>query len=676
MSSNNNRSVSLSSSARKDLKFKDQTIRSTSIKTEDQQFLNSSADSTTNNQEEDDVGEPVKDIDIVGAISTLKLDEDDDDNKEKQDVDSNTTNGFPIYGSLHPEPFIPNKTWNIPVDEDENKKQSKNKSGLNNLLDDILDPLSGNEPKNKINSIPFVPYNENNNTGSDVSGSTNANGGPLPLPHHMPPPHIPMGVPPPPPPPHPFSPFPPHPSFYQGYVPNPGEFQNFENMPPPMHPHQLPQLQGGPQPPPPNMWNHLNSPRLPYQPIPQQQQQQQTQPQSQQQQQPVTPQQHQQHLPHQFPPQQQFGQFANFPQNQPGGAGRPYFRNNNNNNNNGNNMMNIHRKNLRRKEDLNKYANAKVQDFTGQILSLCKDQHGCRFLQRELYNDVNASLIFNEIYFKVVDLMIDPFGNYLVQKLIETVNVDQRLILIKNASLDLFRISLDPHGTRALQKLIDVVETDEEIDLIIQNIRPHIVTLSRDLNGNHVVQKILTKFNNPAQNQFIFDIVNDNLLHIACHRHGCCVLQRCLDYGSQEQRTNLSLLISQYTFKLSLDPFGNYVVQYVLSRCDDLEKIIDLILSQIKLNLLDLSLHKFGSNVIEKCLRIPEMNQKLIDWLITDHEASFNQLVNDPYGNYVLQTMLDVANLDQFEKLKVILMPLLPNIKNTPHGRRILHKFQ
>lgn len=30
-------------------------------------------------------------------------------------------------------------------------------------------------------------------------------------------------------------------------------------------------------------------------------------------------------------------------------------------------------------DDADKYVNAKVQDFTGSILSLCKDQHGCRF---------------------------------------------------------------------------------------------------------------------------------------------------------------------------------------------------------------------------------------------------------------------------------------------------------
>lgn len=362
----------------------------------------------------------------------------------------------------------------------------------------------------------------------------------------------------------------------------------------------------------------------------------------------------------------------------------------NNNGNGFNESMNIHRKlhnnpNRRKGDDASKYMNAKLEDFQGEIYSLCKDQHGCRFLQRQLdlsrdienqnthlSNDLASTLIFNEIYLKIVELMIDPFGNYLIQKLFENVNVDQRIILVKNAASDFIRIALDPHGTRALQKLIECVSTDEESTLIIHNLSPHIVSLSRDLNGNHVVQKCLQKLN-PKDNQFIFDIASLNCNEIATHRHGCCVLQRCLDYGGLSQRKQLSLKIAENATNLSLDPFGNYVVQYVLSRGDPTS--IDLILNHIKTNFVLLSLHKFGSNVIEKSLRISALSKILINVLL-DNTSHFPDLLNDPFGNYVLQTSLDVAQKPELFKLSQALHPLLPNIRNTPHGRRILSKVQ
>ena len=48
------------------------------------------------------------------------------------------------------------------------------------------------------------------------------------------------------------------------------------------------------------------------------------------------------------------------------------------------------------------------------MASLCKDQHGCRFLQRKLEegNPEHRDMIFNEIFPVFFELMVDPFANY------------------------------------------------------------------------------------------------------------------------------------------------------------------------------------------------------------------------------------------------------------------------
>ena len=349
--------------------------------------------------------------------------------------------------------------------------------------------------------------------------------------------------------------------------------------------------------------------------------------------------------------------------------------------------MNVHRKmhtQRRKGDDAAKYANAKLEDFTGEIYQLCRDQHGCRFLQRQIDEEaanspnspattnIASTMIFNEIYLKIVELMVDPFGNYLIQKLFEHALVDERLILVRNAAPEFVKVALDPHGTRALQTLIECITVDEEYQLVILLLRPHIVNLSRDLNGNHVVQKCLQKFS-AKDNQFIFDIALTHCNEIATHRHGCCVLQRCLDYGDEQQRRQLLQKVAQMATNLSLDPFGNYVVQYVLLRGD--QELIEIILKHIKFNVTLLLLQKFGLNVIEKLLRIPELSQTLVE-VILENQSHFLEMLNDPYGNYVLQTLLEVADKGNLTRLLEALQPLLPNIKNTPHGRRIISKIQ
>lgn len=171
----------------------------------------------------------------------------------------------------------------------------------------------------------------------------------------------------------------------------------------------------------------------------------------------------------------------------------------------------------------------------------------------------------------------------------------------------------------------------------------------------------------------IFDAASYSCIEIATHRHGCCVLQRCLDHGSFEQRKQLSMKVAENATSLSLDPFGNYVVQYVLSRGDN--ESIQMILDHIRSNVISLSLHKFGSNVIEKSLRINKLTDSLIEVLLKNEEK-FSEMLNDAFGNYVLQTSLDVANSRDISRLSQALQPLLPNIKNTPHGRRIMTKIQ
>lgn len=54
-----------------------------------------------------------------------------------------------------------------------------------------------------------------------------------------------------------------------------------------------------------------------------------------------------------------------------------------------------------------RYANYPIEKFKGELYSLCKDQHGCRYLQRKLEerNPEHVQLIFSEVYMHVIELM-------------------------------------------------------------------------------------------------------------------------------------------------------------------------------------------------------------------------------------------------------------------------------
>jgi hypothetical protein len=58
---------------------------------------------------------------------------------------------------------------------------------------------------------------------------------------------------------------------------------------------------------------------------------------------------------------------------------------------------------------------------------------------------------------------LDPFGNYLCQKLLEYATDEQRNIICGSVVTDLVSISLNMHGTRAVQKMIDFLSTRQQV---------------------------------------------------------------------------------------------------------------------------------------------------------------------------------------------------------------------
>lgn len=110
---------------------------------------------------------------------------------------------------------------------------------------------------------------------------------------------------------------------------------------------------------------------------------------------------------------------------------------------------------------MNRFAGTRLEDLQGEIPTLCKDQHGCRYLQKKLEEGVpeHRDMIFRETFGHFADLMTDPFGNYLCQKLLEFSTDDQRNVICESVAQDLVNISLNMHGTRAVQKMIDFLST-------------------------------------------------------------------------------------------------------------------------------------------------------------------------------------------------------------------------
>ena len=319
-----------------------------------------------------------------------------------------------------------------------------------------------------------------------------------------------------------------------------------------------------------------------------------------------------------------------------------------------------------------------IEAVLGRVYELAKDQNGCRTLQRLLENNntesINAAILMvPEIISHIEKLMIDPFANFLMQRLFELLPNDKRLEICTAAVPYLFSVSLTSHGTFSVQKIIETVSTNEEIELIREGTRDHIVNLVIDQHGNHVVQKILNRFSH-LESQYVYEELSKNCVTVATNKQGCCVLQRCIEFASQAQKSLIISSILQSAALLVRDPYGNYVIQYILD--SKYANVTDLIGELFLPHLIVLSINKFSSNVVERVIRGVSNNirDKYIKSMLSSDVLS--ELLKDVYGNYVVQTALEEASPELTTELANLIYPLLPLLRSAPYIKKLENRIE
>ena len=319
------------------------------------------------------------------------------------------------------------------------------------------------------------------------------------------------------------------------------------------------------------------------------------------------------------------------------------------------------------------YLNESYEYLSHNIFILSKDQAGCRFLQEKIDEDpINATNYFYEaIQPYLTSLMKDPFGNYLVQKIIK--NLDEKKIkkILEIISTSIVEIGTNSHGTRVIQFLIGFLTTKELQDYFIEIIKPYTIHLLKELNGAHIIQKVLLNYPNSCEE--INKIIIDNCSFLATHRHGCCVLQKFIDGNYKNLEKDLIKNLVNNTLMLITDQFGNYVIQSILLLKND--EINSQIAKKINDNIPYYSKHRYSSNVVEKCFDLCNENDKnnFVEKLCSNEIVT--ELILDDHGNYVIQKVLQCANDKIKEKILKVIFILIPKIKEVPFGERLLNRL-
>ncbi|XP_026719038.1 pumilio homolog 1 [Athene cunicularia] len=241
----------------------------------------------------------------------------------------------------------------------------------------------------------------------------------------------------------------------------------------------------------------------------------------------------------------------------------------------------------------NRYPNLQLREIAGHIMEFSQDQHGSRFIQLKLERATPAErqLVFNEILQAAYQLMVDVFGNYVIQKFFEFGSLEQKLALAERIRGHVLSLALQMYGCRVIQKALEFIPPDQQNEMV-RELDGHVLKCVKDQNGNHVVQKCIECVQ-PQSLQFIIDAFKGQVFALSTHPYGCRVIQRILEHCLPEQTLPILEELHQHTEQLVQDQYGNYVIQHVLEhgRPEDKSKIV----AEIRGNVLVLSQHKFAS---------------------------------------------------------------------------------
>uniref|UniRef100_A0A8C4IG41 Pumilio homolog 1 n=1 Tax=Dicentrarchus labrax TaxID=13489 RepID=A0A8C4IG41_DICLA len=346
----------------------------------------------------------------------------------------------------------------------------------------------------------------------------------------------------------------------------------------------------------------------------------------------------------------------------------------------------------------NRYPNLQLRDIAGHIMEFSQDQHGSRFIQLKLERASSAErqLVFSEILQAAYQLMVDVFGNYVIQKFFEFGSLDQKLALAERIRGHVLSLALQMYGCRVIQKALEFIPSDQQvISEMVRELDGHVLKCVKDQNGNHVVQKCIECVQ-PHALHFIIDAFKGQVFALSTHPYGCRVIQRILEHCLPEQTLPILEELHQHTEQLvqsfevgcvfdvtseapAGDQYGNYVIQHVLEhgRAEDKSKIV----AEIRGNVLGLSQHKFASNVVEKCVTHASRAERavLIDEVCSLTEGPHSALytmMKDQYANYVVQKMIDVAEPTQRKIVMHKIRPHISTLRKYTYGKHILAKLE
>ncbi|PHH65188.1 hypothetical protein CDD81_3319 [Ophiocordyceps australis] len=332
--------------------------------------------------------------------------------------------------------------------------------------------------------------------------------------------------------------------------------------------------------------------------------------------------------------------------------------------------------NYRRLLDKNVSANWK---YIVDKIVCNNDQQASIFLQQKLKvgSPEQKYEIVEAIVAQAYPLMVNRFGNFLVQRCFEHGTPEQVIKIAQAIRGNTLNLSMDPFGCHVVQKAFDSVPEDYKSIMVHELLRRIPETVIHRY-ACHVWQKLfeLRWIESPPQ---IMKFVNESLRgmwhEVALGETGSLVVQNIFENCLEEDKRPCIEEVLANIDIVAHGQFGNWCIQHICEHGapPDRSRAIDHVIRYAA----EYSTDQFASKVVEKCLKIGGTDflgrylDKVCEGRRDRTRIPLIDIASDQYGNYLVQWILNHASPQHREIVAAHIRKHMVSLRGSKFGSRV-----
>ncbi|KAH6891151.1 armadillo-type protein [Thelonectria olida] len=307
------------------------------------------------------------------------------------------------------------------------------------------------------------------------------------------------------------------------------------------------------------------------------------------------------------------------------------------------------------------------------------DQQASIFLQQKLKVGTPEQKyeIVEAIVAQAYPLMVNRFGNFLVQRCFEHGTPEQVIKIAESIRGNTLNLSMDPFGCHVVQKAFDSVPEDYKTIMVNELLRRIPETVIHRY-ACHVWQKLF-ELRWTKTPPVIMSHVNEALQgmwhEVALGETGSLVVQNIFENCMEEDKRPCIEEVLANINIVAHGQFGNWCIQHICEHGapPDRSRAIDHVIRYAA----EYSTDQFASKVVEKCLKIGggDFLARYLDRVCEGRRDRTRipliDIASDQYGNYLIQWILNNAASQHREIVAAHIRKHMVSLRGSKFGSRV-----